>query len=84
MLKGTQECTDLIKEFAGDRQTLRILIGALTDKAVLAGKPSYSSVSKHISLFGLMSKIFKKELVDPLDKPATRKRTFDRIQTFLL
>jgi len=35
-------------------------------------------------LYGELAKVFKKELVDPLDKPANRKETYKRIRTFMI
>jgi hypothetical protein len=58
---------------------LRVFLGALTEKAILSGTPSKASIAKHALLFGELAKCYKINLVDPLDKPATRKRTYDRI-----
>ena len=70
---------DSIKEHAGDRKTLRVIISTLTEKAVLSGKPFKTAVARHAMLFGDLAKYFKTGLVDPLDKPASRKHTFERI-----
>lgn len=78
-LMGFSECMDMIAEHSSDRHMLRVFMAALTDKALLQGNPLHTSVSKHAQLFGILAKQFKKDLVDPLDKPATRKRTYDRI-----
>jgi len=34
-------------------------------------------------MFGELGKAFGKDLVDPLDKPGTRKKTYERILNFL-
>lgn len=35
-------------------------------------------------MFGDLAKVFKKGMVDTIDKPAKRSKTFDRIQQFLI
>lgn len=64
---------ELIKEHGGDRKTLRVFISTLTEKTILAGKPLKTAIAKHALLFGELAKSFTTGLVDPLDKPATRK-----------
>ena len=68
--------TESIREHAGDRKTLRVFISTLTEKAILAGKPPKAAIARHALLFGELAKSFTTGLVDPLDKPATRKQTF--------
>jgi len=53
-----------------------VFISALTEKAILAGKPPKAAIARHALLFGELAKSFTTGLVDPLDKPATRKQTF--------
>ena len=78
-MQGWQEMIDIIKEHSGDRKTLRVFISTLTEKAVLSGKPSKTAVARHALVFGELAKLYKTGLVDPLDKPATRKHTYERI-----
>lgn len=63
---------------------MRVFVGAFTDKGILSNKPSSFAVAKHASLYGELAKVFKKDLVDPLDKPANRKETYKRIRTFMI
>ena len=37
----------------------------------------------HASMFGFLSKMFEKQMIDPLDKPATRLKTWQRILDYL-
>lgn len=41
------------------------------------------SLGYHAAMFGFLAKACKKDLVDILDKPATRRKTFERIYTFM-
>lgn len=70
----------MINSAKDDRQMLRVFMGALLDKSLLAGKaPQALAVGFHASMFGHMAKCFGKNFVDPLDKPHTRKKTFERV-----
>ena len=76
---GVKECTEIIQNAKGDRQQLRLLLHALVDKSLIPAKPLNAGVAKHASLFGVIARTFGKDFVDPLDKPATRKKTLERV-----
>jgi len=57
--KGVDQCNKMIEESSDDRQVLRVFMGALTDKTLLAGKPSSMAVAFHASMFGFLAKAFK-------------------------
>ena len=42
------------------------------------------SKALHAALFGYLGEKFKKTLIDPLDKPASCRKTYDRILSFLM
>ena len=63
---------------------VRIVIGALTDKAVLKTNTNVVGMSFHAAMFGELAKFFKLDMVDPLDKPPSVRKTYDRILTFLI
>jgi hypothetical protein len=66
---------------------VRIVIGALTDASILANPSAgknYTAMGFHAAMFGYLARIFKNGLVDPLDKPSTRKKTFERIFNFMV
>jgi hypothetical protein len=60
-----------------------VFISAVTDKAILSNKPIASGVARHALIFGELAKQFKNNFVDPIDKPPTRKKTYERILTFM-
>jgi len=62
---------------------VRIVIGALTDKAVLKTNTNVVGMSFHAAMFGELAKFFKLDMVDPLDKPGRRASTFKRIFEYL-
>lgn len=74
----------MIEESADERQILRVFMGALTDKTLLTGNPKSMAVAFHASMFGFLAKSFKQNFVDPLDKPARRQKTYERVQNFLI
>ena len=69
----------MISAHKEDRQILRVFMGALTDKSLLQGKPQAMAVAFHASMFGQIAKNFKKDFVDPIDKPGKRSKTCDRV-----
>jgi hypothetical protein len=80
MEAGVKECHKLIRDNSEDRQMVRIVIAALTDKTVLAqGSGNFTATGFHAAMFGYLARIFKKDMVDSLDKPASRKKTLERI-----
>ena len=83
--KAVVACHSLMREYAGDRQALRVIINCLTDKQLISasrGSNQATSIALHAAMFGVLSQVFMKDLVDPLDKPANRRRTYERIFTF--
>jgi hypothetical protein len=74
----------MISEGRDDQKMLRVFMGALLDKSLLAGKPQAMAVSFHASMFGHMAKCFQTKFMDPLDKPARRSKTYERIQQFFI
>jgi len=62
---------------------VRIVIGALTDKAVLKTNTNVVGMSFHAAMFGELAKFFKLDMVDPLDKPGRRASTLKRIFEYL-
>jgi hypothetical protein len=80
METGVVECHRLIRNNSEDRKMVRIAIGALTDKTLLAQAGSnFLAMGFHAAMFGYLASIFKKEMVDSIDKPASRKKTLERI-----
>lgn len=76
---AVEECIRLINENSSNRQMVRIVIGALTDKDLTNSKTSYSAnnaLGFHASLFGRLAFAFKDDMIDPIDKPATRLNTW--------
>ena len=63
---------------------VRIVIQALTNVAVIQKNPNATALGLHAALFGDLAKAFKKGMVDTIDKPAKRTKTFERIQQFLI
>ena len=68
-----------MEQYAENKQFLRIAISVLTDKSLVIGSSGVFSKALHAALFGYLSKQFKKSMQDPLDKPASRIKTFERI-----
>ena len=62
---------------------VRIVIAALTDKELTKSATNLTAMGFHASMFGCLAKEFGKDMVDPLDKPATRAKTYCRIFEFL-
>jgi len=64
---------------------VRIAIGCLTDRSILSLPQAYgnfNALSTHTSLFSYAAKSFKTNMVDPIDKPASRKKTYEKILAF--
>lgn len=72
-----------MRENFDDRQLVRIVIGALTDKAVLKTNTNVTGMAFHAAMFGELAQIFKTNMVDPLDKPGRRLSTYKRIYEYL-
>jgi len=81
--KAVRECHRLIRENNNDRQMVRVVIGALTDKDVTKNATNMTAMGFHASMFGFLAKEFGKDLVDSLDKPGTRAKTYTRIYDYL-
>ena len=58
---------------------MRVAIGVLTDKTLIVNSSAVMSKALHAALFGYLGEKFGKTLVDPIDKPASNRKTFDRI-----
>ena len=67
----------------GNRQFVRVAISVLTDKTIIVASSNVMSKALHAALFGYMGEKFKKTLIDPLDKPASCRKTYERILGFL-
>ena len=48
------------------------------------GSSGVFSKALHAALFGYLSKQFKKSLQDPIDNPASRAKTYERILAFMI
>ena len=62
---------------------VRVVIAALTDKDLTNKATNMTAMGFHASMFGFLAKEFGKDMVDPLDKPGTRVKTYCRIFEFL-
>ena len=67
----------------GNRQFVRVAISVLTDKSIIVASSNVMSKALHAALFGYMGEKFKKTLIDPLDRPASCRKTYARILSFL-
>ena len=74
----------MMEQYAGNREFVRVAISVLTDKSLVVSSSQVMSKALHAALFGYLGEKFKKSLVYPVDKPASLKKTFDRILTFLI
>jgi len=52
--------------------------------AVIQKNPNGTALGLHAALFGDLAKAFKKRMVDSIDKPARRSKTYERILQFLI
>ena len=81
--RAVNDCRALMEQYAENKQFLRIAISVLTDKSLVIGSSGVFSKALHAALFGYLSKQFKKSMQDPLDKPASRIKTYERIYQFM-
>ena len=83
---GHVACQKLMQERIGDRQALRTILACLTDRQLIQASrgqdKAATSLGLHANLFGFLSKKFEKDLVDPIDSPSTRRKTYARILRF--
>ena len=63
---------------------MRVAIGVLTDKSLIVNSSAVMSKALHAALFGYLGEKFGKSLLDPIDKPASNRKTYDRIYNFLI
>jgi len=68
----------------GNRKFVRIAICVLTDKGIIVTSSNAMSKALHAALFGYMGEKFKKTLIDPLIKPASCRKTYEHILSFLM
>ncbi len=73
-----------MSEYVGNRQFVRVALSVLTDKSLIVTSSSVMSKALHAALFGFLGEKFKKTLIDPIDKPASLRKTYDRILSFLI
>lgn len=79
-MKGVTECHRLMTENSDDRQYVRIFIGSLTDKSIMANNATnVTSMALHAAMFGYLAQKFQKNLIDSLDKAPNRNNTYKRI-----
>ena len=83
-MKAVIDCRKIMETYVGNRQFVRVAISVLTDKSLIVSTSSVMSKALHAALFGYLAEKFKKTLVDPLDKPASNRKTCDRILSFLI
>ena len=74
----------MMSEYVGNRQFVRVALSVLTDKSLIVTSSSVMSKALHAALFGFLGEKFKKTLIDPIDKPASLRKTYDRILSFLI
>jgi len=71
-------------QYVGNRQFVRVALSVLTDKNLIVASSSVWSKALHAALFGYLGEQFKKTLIDPLDRPASLRSTYNRILSFLI
>jgi len=74
----------MMEQYVGNRQFVRVALSVLTDKNLIVASSSVMSKALHAALFGYLGEKFKKALIDPLDKPASLRKTYDRILAFII
>ena len=74
----------MMEQYAGSREFVRVAISVLTDKGLVVASSSVMSKALHAALFGYLGEKFQKNLVYPVDKPASRLKTYERILSFLI
>jgi hypothetical protein len=58
-MKGVTECHRLMTENSDDRQYVRIFIGSLTDKSIMANNATnVTSMALHAAMFGYLAQKF--------------------------
>lgn len=83
--KGVIQCQEMLEQGGENSKLFRIFMGALLDKSLLkTGTQSAYPMSFHASLFGDMAKSFKTNFKDPIDKPAKRTKTYERVLQFFI
>ena len=55
---------------------VRIAISALTDRNTTQNCNNLTAMAFHASLFGFLAKMFTTEMIDTLDKPESKVKTF--------
>lgn len=78
------DCQKLMEQHVGNRKFVRVAIGVLTDKTLIVASSSVTSKALHAALFGCLGEKFKKTMIDPLDKPPSVRKTYERILSFLI
>lgn len=79
-MKGVTECHRLMQENNTDRACVRLFIGCLTDKnTIITQSTNVTSMALHAAMFGYLSTVFKKSLIDPLDRAPNRDKTYKKI-----
>lgn len=79
-MKGVTECHRLMQENSHDRKSVRVFIGSLTDKSIVAShSTNVTSMAFHAAMFGYLATMFKKNMIDNLDKAPSRIKTYQRI-----
>ena len=61
---------------------LRVFIGALTDKNLFTNSrdlSNFTAMGFHAAMFGYLASVYKENLLDPLDRPVSTKKTYLRI-----
>ncbi len=84
MEAGVTTCHQVIRENSEDRQALKIIISALTDKVIFVdpiSEKNTTAIGIHAAMFGFLAENFGTNMVNPTDK--NRKKTFERIRTFM-
>lgn len=74
----------MMEQYAGNREFVRVAISVLTDKSLVVSSSQVMSKALHAALFGYLGEKFEKSLIYPVDKPASLRKTFDRILSFLI
>ena len=74
----------MMGQYVGNRQFVRVALSVLTDKNMIVASSSVMAKALHAALFGYLGEHFKKTLIDPLDRPASLRNTYNRILSFLI
>ena len=65
-------------------QPLRIILAALCDRSSRKVKSSPQSMMQHAQMFGVLAKVCKSKLKDPIDRPPSLVKTVTRITDSLI